>query len=120
MTIPSRRLPPALVQEFGRALHAAETELLRTAGVTAEELRSLGEREVGAPIEDAARTVVQGVLGRLDDRDQAEFDEIEAALERLRGGTFGRCEGCQDDIPIERLRAVPTARRCLACQRAQE
>jgi DnaK suppressor protein len=109
-----------MVQEFGRALHAAEADLLRTAGVTAEELRSLGEREVGAPIEDAARIVVQGVLGRLDDRDQTEFHEIEAALERLRAGTFGRCEGCQGDIPIERLRAVPTARRCLACQRAQE
>ena len=115
-----RQLPPTLIQEFGRALHAARIELLRTAGVTEEELRSLGEREVGAPVEDAARTEIQGILGRLDDREQAEFDEINAALERLRAGTFGLCETCQGEIPIERLRAIPTARRCLTCQDAQE
>jgi RNA polymerase-binding transcription factor DksA len=75
---------------------------------------------VGAPVEDAARTEIQGILGQLDDRDQAGFDEIHAALERLRAGTFGRCETCGGDIPIERLRAIPAARRCLTCQRAQE
>jgi DnaK suppressor protein len=119
--VPSRRqLPPTLIQEFGRALHAARAELLRTAGVTEEELGSLGQREVGAPVEDAARTEIQGILGRLDDREQAEFDEIDAALERLRTGTFGLCETCQGEVPIERLRAIPTARRCLTCQGAQE
>jgi DnaK suppressor protein len=95
-------------------------ELLRTAGVTEEELGSLGEREVGAPMEDAARTEIQGILGRLDDREQTEFDEIDAALERLRTSTFGLCETCRGEIPIERLRAIPTARRCLTCQGAQE
>ena len=119
--MPSRRqLSPTLIQEFGRALHAARIDLLRTAGITEEELGSLGEREVGAPVEDAARTEIQRILGRLDDREQAEFDEIDAALERLRAATFGLCEVCRGDIPIERLRAIPTARRCLTCQGAQE
>jgi DnaK suppressor protein len=119
--VPSRRrLPPALIQEFGHALHAALIELFRRTGVTEEELGSLGEREVGGPIEDAARTEIQGILGRLDDREQAEFDEIDAALDRLRVETFGLCETCQGDIPIERLRAIPIARRCLTCQHAQE
>jgi DnaK suppressor protein len=116
----ARRLSSTLVREFGRALHAARIELLRTAEVTVEELGSLGEREMGGPVEDAARTEIQGILARLDDREQAEFDAIDAALERLRTGTFGLCETCQGEIPIERLRAVPTARRCLTCQGAQE
>lgn len=116
----TRRLPPTLIQEFGRALHAARIELLRRAGVTEEELGSLGEREVGAPVEDAARTEAQGLLRRLDDREQVELDAIDAALERLRVGTYGLCETCQGEIPIDRLRAIPTARRCLTCQGAQE
>jgi DnaK suppressor protein len=116
----SRPLSPTLVQDLGRALHDARTALLRTAGVTEEELQSLEAREAGAPVEDAARTQVQDTLGRLDDREQAELDEIDAALERLRAGTLGVCETCQGEIPIERLRAMPTARRCLACQRAEE
>jgi DnaK suppressor protein len=105
---------------MGQALHASRIDLLRTAGATDEELRSLGEHEVGAPIEDAARTEVQRVLEQLDDREQAQFDEIEAALERLRKGTFGLCEACRGDIPVGRLRAIPTARRCLTCQGAEE
>jgi DnaK suppressor protein len=119
--VPSRRqLSPALIQEFGRTLHGARAELLRTAGVTEEELGSLGGREVGAPVEDAARMEIQRILGKLDDREQAEFDEIDAALERLRTGIFGLCETCRGEIPIERLRAIPTARRCLTCQGVQE
>jgi RNA polymerase-binding transcription factor DksA len=63
---------------------------------------------------------VQGILARLDDREQAELDDIEAGLARLRAGTFGLCEECRGEVPLERLRAVPTARRCVACQNLQE
>jgi DnaK suppressor protein len=116
----TRTLPPNLVRELGRSLHEARRRLLRTAGMTEEELGSLGGPEVGAPIEDAARAEIQAILGRLEDHEQREFDEIEAALERLHAGTLGRCERCGGEIPLERLRAIPTARRCLACQHVEE
>jgi RNA polymerase-binding transcription factor DksA len=38
----------------------------------------------------------------------------------LRQDVFGVCEGCHRAIPLARLRAVPTARRCAACQAAEE
>ncbi len=31
------------------------------------------------------------------------------ALERIRGGTYGLCQKCRKDIPLERLRANPAA-----------
>jgi DnaK suppressor protein len=116
----TRSLAPAVVRELGRRLLEARGRLLRRAGLTEEELATLGGPEVGAPIEDAARTQIQGTLDRLEDREQRELDEIEAALGRLHAGTLGVCERCQGEIPVERLRAVPTARRCLACQQAEE
>ena len=42
------------------------------------------------------------------------------ALERVRQGTFGQCEGCQQQIPRTRLNAVPHARFCVECQRKSE
>lgn len=45
---------------------------------------------------------------------------VEAALERLRAGTFGLCLDCGDEIPARRLAAVPWAFRCVACQQAFE
>ncbi|MGW9113727.1 TraR/DksA family transcriptional regulator [Microbacterium sp. NPDC055683] len=40
---------------------------------------------------------------------------LEAAVARVAAGTYGRCEGCGRTIPEERMDAVPTAVRCVAC-----
>ena len=47
-----------------------------------------------------------------------ELDEIAAALARLDAGRFGRCETCGEPIPLARLEARPTARRCVTCAAA--
>jgi RNA polymerase-binding transcription factor DksA len=44
-----------------------------------------------------------------------EIDEIEAARTRLAAGTYGICIRCGLRIPIERLRARPTATMCVPC-----
>ncbi|MDA8355203.1 MAG: TraR/DksA C4-type zinc finger protein [Actinomycetota bacterium] len=41
--------------------------------------------------------------------------EVEAAITRLRDGTYGRCEVCGQTIPETRLEAMPAARRCISC-----
>lgn len=55
-------------------------------------------------------------LSLLENEEQL-IKEIQAALERLEQGVFGRCEACQQEIPTERLQAVPYARCCVACTR---
>jgi RNA polymerase-binding transcription factor len=45
---------------------------------------------------------------------------IEDALSQIRSGRFGRCESCGAPIPPARLRAVPFAVRCRACQEMAE
>ena len=54
------------------------------------------------------------------ERDQSTLREIDEALGRIEGGTFGLCESCEENISRERLRAVPHARKCIACQREAE
>ena len=46
--------------------------------------------------------------------------EIDAALARMEGGNYGACEECGKRIPLLRLRAIPTALLCLACQQRRE
>jgi DnaK suppressor protein len=53
-------------------------------------------------------------------REEEAMSEIDAALERLADGTYGRCEDCQQPIPKERLDALPFARRCVKCARQYE
>jgi DnaK suppressor protein len=45
-----------------------------------------------------------------------EIREVEAALERVRLEHYGLCVDCGTPIGANRLRAMPTARRCIRCQ----
>jgi len=42
--------------------------------------------------------------------------EIDRALEKLADGTYGICERCGQQIPKERLRAIPWAALCVQCK----
>jgi RNA polymerase-binding protein DksA len=50
------------------------------------------------------------------DRDADELRRIDNALTRLSDGRYGRCIDCDQDIPLARLEAEPTAARCIRCQ----
>jgi RNA polymerase-binding transcription factor DksA len=41
--------------------------------------------------------------------------ELDAALARWDAGTYGRCVGCGQPIPPQRLAVRPAADRCVAC-----
>jgi len=58
-------------------------------------------------------------FGRVEDVSN-EIREIDQALERIREKTYGVCESCDAPIPVERLRAIPYTRLCLACKRREE
>lgn len=42
--------------------------------------------------------------------------QIEGALLRIRGGSYGACRRCGEPIAPERLRALPFAIRCCRCE----
>lgn len=48
---------------------------------------------------------------------EQELSQLKANLKWLEGEDAGMCEECGCDIPIRRLLAVPTTRRCIKCAR---
>jgi len=52
----------------------------------------------------------------LSDRDREKLQAIEEALERIRAGTYGICDMCEEEIAPERLEALPFTRLCVSCQ----
>ena len=72
----------------------------------------IGDQSVGDALADLSLALI--------DRHIQEIRDIEAARARLRDGKFGRCADCDADIGFERLRAYPTAKRCLVCQQQRE
>ena len=43
----------------------------------------------------------------------AELKKVENALQALADGSYGKCEVCKQDIPFERLEAVPYTTLCI-------
>ncbi|HPD61422.1 MAG TPA: TraR/DksA C4-type zinc finger protein, partial [Thermodesulfobacteriota bacterium] len=52
----------------------------------------------------------------LCDRDREKLELIDEALERLDEGTYGICEECGAKIAEGRIKVMPFARYCVACQ----
>lgn len=48
-----------------------------------------------------------------------QLREVEAALERIERGDYGTCAVCGNEIPIERLEAVPWTTLCIDDARKQ-
>src|SRR5215475_997455 len=113
------RFDGSKVAEFCQRLGEARRRLLRSVAMTDQELQGLSAPEL-EPSEEAARRAVTQFLGGLEGRERRELEEIQAATARRAAGRFGRCETCGAAILRSRLRAVPWARHCLACQRKEE
>ena len=55
------------------------------------------------------------VLDALDDDAKRTVMKIDNALLRIKSGDFGICTKCGNEIPEQRLEAVPYAEYCIPC-----
>lgn len=58
-------------------------------------------------------------VGKLD-REANQLRSVRAALQRIKQGSFGICQECEEDIHPKRLAAVPWAPYCIHCQEAAD
>jgi DnaK suppressor protein len=80
--------------------------------------------EVAGEVPDHGDESVAALIADLDQaemgRDIGELRGLEAAHERIETGGYGVCVECDRDIGFERLRATPSAIRCIDCQTRHE
>jgi DnaK suppressor protein len=83
-------------------------------------LRELNAQASGDLVDAALDSVQDEISSQLAEVESRELARIEYALERMREGQFGMCEGCGTGIPMARLHALPYATYCIKCQREME
>ena len=66
--------------------------------------------------DSAQATAERSELLAIVDQLRSVYGEVVHALEQLDQGTYGKCERCGNDIPADRLEALPTARLCMGCK----
>ncbi len=59
-------------------------------------------------------------LYSLCERDRQVLNRVEAALQKLKRGSYGTCEECEKAINEKRLEAIPWVELCIGCQIKKE
>ncbi len=96
---------PSIVED---SFAIAQSELAGDVGLDDESTdagTATSEREKDLSIENNVRDLLQ---------------KIDRALKRMDDGSYGVCQQCTKPITMSRLKAVPYASHCIACQRAKE
>lgn len=57
---------------------------------------------------------------QLNSRNNEKLNKIDAALDRIKDGTYGICEDCEEDIPQKRLETNPYITICVCCAEDRE
>lgn len=83
-------------------------------------LKELSAQSSGDVVDAALDSVQDEISSQLAEVESRELARIETALERMREGQYGVCEGCGISIPMARLAALPYATMCIKCQRESE
>jgi DnaK suppressor protein len=83
-------------------------------------LKEMRQQNSGDVIDAALDTAQDEISSQLAEVESRELTHIETALERMRKGDYGACEGCGNAIPLARLQALPYATMCIQCQREAE
>jgi DnaK suppressor protein len=83
--------------------------------VLLEDQRADCVRQRELALAEAATSMPDPVAVRRAATMLSTIDEIDAALDRIADGTYGRCTHCGVDIPLERLEFRPFAAGCVAC-----
>ena len=87
--------------------------LLATRKSQQDELRALHLADRDPEYEEKAQVkVADDVLTTLSESARREVMQIDAALGRTDEGKYGVCIDCGEEIPVERLRALPFTLRC--------
>lgn len=110
--INNRGVPATVLAERRAQLEAERDHLLEQAGVSFEDFSEI-DPEDPTKGRDA-------VTANLKAMTVTALGEIGAALARIDAGTYGVCEGCESEIPAERLEFIPATRYCVGCQQRFE
>ena len=102
--------------QLKKTLEARREELLRSLAETQQTSRTV-QQTYGIDEGDRANiSHDKDILLRLSAHERKIVEGIDAALSRIRDGTYGECLNCGQEINAKRLEALPWSRYCITCQ----
>ena len=82
-----------------------------------DELRELELNDEGDYASVSNDNMVENAIGN---QQELELFEIDLALARIKEGTYGICEMCEECVGVHRLKVKPHAKYCIDCREIVE
>ena len=105
---------------FEDILRSRREQIIKNISNVEEELDQLQSMELNDEGDYAAASndnIVENAIGIQQD---IERHEIEAALARIKDGSYGICDMCEEPIGIHRLKVKTHAKYCIDCREIVE
>jgi DnaK suppressor protein len=81
---------------------------------------SVKQDELSDEMDLATSELDQTLRIKIRSREASMLKKIDLALSKIKDGTFGICECCDEQIELSRLEVRPVAGLCLGCKEIEE
>jgi len=108
------------LNEFQNKLLDRRVQIEKNLRGTTLELEEMRELELNDEGDFAAASAETTVDSAILIQQRKELTEIELALDKIKKGTFGICEMCEEPIGLARLKVKNFARFCITCREISE
>ena len=106
--------------QFEKMLFERRAQILRNIHDAHEEMDMLNNSELNDEGDFAAASSESMIDQVITAQQSKELKEIEYSLTKIKDGTYGVCEMCEDPIGKDRLKVKPHANYCIVCREIVE
>jgi len=113
-------LTPKEMEEFKNKLLTRRAQIEKNLAGTSLELKEMRDLELNDEGDYAAASAESVVDSAILTQQRKELAEIDLALDKIKNGTYGICEMCEEPIGRARLEVKNFARFCIVCREINE
>lgn len=111
---------PADLDALRESLEKKRRELLSLYAHDVRVGQESSDESADDSVDRANNSFNRELMFSLSDSERQMLILVEEAFDRMTSGEYGQCTHCGEPIGLARLKAVPWARYCIACQESEE
>jgi DnaK suppressor protein len=110
----------AQLERFRKKLLEKRRELIKEAQSSSTSSKEAGSDGIQDIADQASSAYTKEFLLSVGDEERRILKQIELALQKIKNGSYAKCENCKGPISVKRLEALPFAQLCIACKEKEE
>ena len=108
------------LKKLKETLEARRDEIVAQTASVKEPVYTINQEDLADEVDLASSESDQNMSIRLRNRERILLKKIEKSLIKIKDGSYGICESCEEDISFKRLLARPVTEYCIRCKEEQE